>query len=70
MVDTSEVKYFTDLAGNLLGVVVPMAIWREIEAEIETAHLLKSETMRHRLLEAKDRRQGISLHEARGKLGI
>ena len=36
----------------------------------ETAHLLKSETMKRRLLEAKERQQGISLEEAREKLGI
>jgi hypothetical protein len=30
-------------------------IWREIESERETAYLLKSESMRKRLLEAKER---------------
>jgi hypothetical protein len=70
MVNTGNVEYFTDAEGNPLGVVVPIAVWREIESEIETAHLLKSETMKRRLLEARDRQQGISLEEAREKLGI
>jgi hypothetical protein len=70
MVDTGNVEYFTDPEGNPVGVVVPMAVWREIESEIETAHLLKSETMKRRLLQAKDRQQGISFEEAREKLGI
>jgi hypothetical protein len=41
-----------------------------VESEREMAHLLKSETMRRRLLEAKDRQQGIPLDEAIEKLGI
>jgi len=65
MVNTGDIEYFTDPEGNPVGVVVPIAVWREIESEIETAHLLK-----RRLLEAKDRQQGISLEEAREKLGI
>ena len=50
--------------------IVPIALWRDIESERETAHLLKSETMKCRLLEAKDRRQGLPLDEAIEKLGI
>jgi PHD/YefM family antitoxin component YafN of YafNO toxin-antitoxin module len=45
-------------------------LWREIESERETAYLLKSETMKKRLLEAKERTGGISLEEARTQLGI
>ena len=60
----------SDAQGNSLGVIVPIELWREIESERETAHLLKSETMKRRLLEAKGRQQGISLEEAREKLGI
>lgn len=65
-----EVQYVSDASGNPLGVIVPIELWREIESERETAYLLKSETMKRRLLEAKERQQGISLEEAREKLGI
>ena len=70
MANSSEVQLISDADGNPLGVIVPIDLWREIESERETAHLLNSETMKHRLLEAKDRQQGISLEEAREKLGI
>jgi PHD/YefM family antitoxin component YafN of YafNO toxin-antitoxin module len=42
----------------------------EIESERETAYLLKSDAMRKRLLEAKERTGGLSLDEVRQKLGI
>jgi hypothetical protein len=42
----------------------------EIESERETAYLLKSATMKRRLLDAKERQEGISIEEAREKLGI
>jgi antitoxin YefM len=45
-------------------------LWHDIASERETAHLLKSETMKRRLLEAKEREQGLSLDEAIEKLGI
>jgi hypothetical protein len=49
---------------------VPIELWREFESEKETAYLLKSENMKRRLLEAKERQTGIPFEEARGKLGI
>jgi PHD/YefM family antitoxin component YafN of YafNO toxin-antitoxin module len=49
---------------------VPISLWRDIESERETAYLLKSEAMKRRLLEAKERQQGLSLDEAIEKLGI
>ena len=66
----SLVQYVSDADGNAIAVIVPIEVWREIESERETAYLLKSETMRKRLLEAKDRIGGISLDDARKKLGI
>lgn len=66
----AEIQYVSDESGNPVGVIVPIELWREIEAEKETAYLLNSENMRRRLLEAKDRQEGISLEEAREKLGI
>ena len=70
MATPSEVQFVSDADGNPLSVIVPIALWREIESERETAYLLSSETMKHRLLEAKERPQGVSLEEAREKLGI
>ena len=70
MLDTTEVQYVSDSEGKNIGVIVPIALWRELASERETAYLLKSETMKRRLLEAKDRSEGISLEEVREKLGI
>jgi antitoxin YefM len=66
----SPVQYVSDESGNAVAVIVPIDVWREIESERETAYLLKSDTMRKRLLEAKNRIGGVSLDEVRQKLGI
>ena len=55
MADPTEIQYVRDADGKLISVIVPIELWREIESEKETAYLLKSETMKRRLLEAKDR---------------
>ncbi len=39
-------------------------------SEKETAYLLKSQAMKKRLLEAKQRQTGISFEPAREKLGV
>jgi hypothetical protein len=65
-----EIQYVSDEAGNPVSVIVPIELWREIESEKETAYLLKSETMKRRLLEAKERQSGIPFEEVREKLGI
>lgn len=70
MTNQMEIQYVSDAEGNAVGVIVPIELWHEIESEIETAYLLKSETMKQRLLEAKERQEGIPLEEAREKLGI
>ncbi|MCF6286765.1 MAG: prevent-host-death protein [Candidatus Hydrogenedentes bacterium] len=66
----TELQYITNADGEQVGVVVPMEIWREIESERETAYLLKSPAMKRRLLEARNRMGGISLDDARTKLGL
>ena len=66
----TEIQYVSDESGNPVGVIVPIELWREIESERETAYLLKSETMKRRLLEAKEREEGIPFDEACKKLGI
>ncbi|CAN5729478.1 hypothetical protein BH20ACI4_BH20ACI4_07010 [soil metagenome] len=51
----TDIQYISDAKGNPVGVIVPIEIWQEIEAEQETAYLTKSETMKKRLIEAKER---------------
>jgi len=58
MADTDQVQYVSDADGNTLSVIVPIELWREIESEKETAYLLKSDAMKQRLLEAKERQDG------------
>jgi PHD/YefM family antitoxin component YafN of YafNO toxin-antitoxin module len=65
-----QIQYISDEQNNITGVIVPIELWREIESEKETAYLLKSEKMKKRLLEAKDRTEGIPFDEACEKLGI
>ena len=67
---SEQIQYVSDADGNTIGVIVPIDLWRAIESERETAYLLKSEAMRKRLLEAKDRSEGVPLEEVRAKLGI
>lgn len=65
-----DVQYVSDETGQTIGVIVPIQLWQEIMAERETAYLLKSKNMKKRLLEAKQRQEGISLEAAREKLGV
>ena len=69
MSDT-DIQIVSNEAGEPTAVIIPIELWREIASERETAYLLQSEVMRHRLLEAKERTEGISLEDAREKLGI
>ena len=66
----TDKKDAVEAEGKTVGVIVPIALWQEIESERETAYLLKSGAMKQRLLEAKDRSDGLTLTEARAKLGI
>jgi PHD/YefM family antitoxin component YafN of YafNO toxin-antitoxin module len=65
-----DLQYISDESGNATAVIVPIELWREIESEKETAYLLKSEEMKHPLLEAKNRQTAIPFEDAREKLGI
>ena len=65
-----EIQYVSDESGEPTAVIVPIELWREIESEKETAYLLKSENMKRRLMEAKERQTGIPFEEALEKLGI
>jgi PHD/YefM family antitoxin component YafN of YafNO toxin-antitoxin module len=66
----AQVQYASNEEGQAVSVIVPIELWHEIAAERETAYLLNSEAMKKRLLEAKDRTEGISLEDARTQLGI
>ena len=70
MTSQAEVQYISDADGKEVGVIVPIDLWHEIESERETAYLLKSENMKRRLLEAKERQGGISLEDALERLGV
>lgn len=65
-----KIQYVSDADGKPVGVLVPIDLWREIASERETAYLLKSETMRERLAEAKDRTTGVPLADVKAKLGV
>ena len=65
-----DIQIVSNEAGVATAVIVPIALWKEIASERETAHLLKSATMRHRLLAALERGDGVSLEDAVAKLGL
>ncbi|MGE3799774.1 MAG: prevent-host-death protein [Candidatus Kapaibacterium sp.] len=67
---TEEVRYLADDTGNITDVVVPMALWKEIIAELETSHLLESEVMKKRLLEARSRSESITIQDVLSQLGL
>ena len=66
----AQIQYVCDENGKATAVIVPISLWREIESERETAYLLKSKTMKRRLLAAKDRQEGIPFEAALEKHGI
>jgi predicted RNA polymerase sigma factor len=70
MKDTAAIQYILDEQGNTTAVIVPIELWRELQSERETAYLLKSSAMKQRLIEAKNRQEGIPFEAVRAKLGI
>jgi antitoxin YefM len=48
----SDIQIVSNENGQPTAVIVPIALWREIESERETACLLKSKNMKTRLTEA------------------
>ena len=68
--EIAEIQIVSNEAGEPTAVIVPIELWREIASERETAHLLKSETMKQRLLAAKQRQEGLSVEAVVEKLGI
>ena len=66
----NHIQYISDDQNNVTGVIVPIDLWKEIESEQETAYLLKSATMKKRLIEAKNRTKGIPFDKACEDLGV
>ena len=69
MQDT-DIQIVSNEAGEPTAVIIPIELWREIASERETAYLLKSETMEHRLLAAARRTGGLPIETVIQKLGI
>jgi PHD/YefM family antitoxin component YafN of YafNO toxin-antitoxin module len=69
-VPESDIQIVSNEAGEATAVIVPIALWKEIASERETAYLLRSERMRQRLQAALERRSGIPLEEAVAKLDL
>jgi len=67
---STEIQLVSNENGEPTAVIVPIELWREIESERQTAYLLKSGTMKTRLLAAIERREGIPFEAAVEKLGI
>ena len=65
-----HIQYISDDQQNITGVIVPIDLWKEIQASSETAYLMKSETMKKRLLKAKNRTEGITFDKVCENLGI
>ena len=65
-----QVQYISDENNKVTGVIVPIDLWHELQAEKETAYLLKSEAMRERLVKARKGNTGMPFEEACEKLGI
>ncbi|HEY1217833.1 MAG: prevent-host-death protein [Bryobacteraceae bacterium] len=68
--ENAGVQIVSNEDGEPTAVIVPIELWREIESERETAYLLKSETMKQRLLAARQRQDGLSLEAVVEKLRI
>lgn len=66
----NHIQYISDDQNNVTGVIVPIELWKEIESEKETAYLLKSEAMKKRVVDAKNRTEGIPFDKACEDLGI
>jgi hypothetical protein len=66
----NHIQYISDDQNNVTGVIVPIDLWKEIESEKATAYLLKSAAMKKRLIDAKNRKEGIPFDKACEDLGV
>jgi len=73
-----SVQYVTDATGDTTAVIVPIAEWEVILRKLnedepernDTAYLLQSETMKKRLLKARNRSGGRTWKEVRDALDL
>jgi len=65
-----DIQYVSNENGEPTGVLIPIELWREISSERETAYLVKSDTMKRRLMEASKREEGIPFEDVCDRLGI
>lgn len=65
-----DIQIVSNEAGEATAVIVPIALWKEIASERETAYLLRSGRMRQRLQAALERQTGVPLEDAVAKLGL
>lgn len=70
VVPETEVQIVSNEAGETTAVIVPIELWREIASERETAYLLRSESMKQRLMSAMQREDGLAIEAVVEKLGI
>jgi hypothetical protein len=64
------VQYVSDEQGEITSVILSIELWHSILSELETQHLLESDTMRQRLLAAKQRSSGVTFDMAITELGL
>jgi hypothetical protein len=69
-VPDADIQIVSNEPGEPTAVIVPIELWREIASERKTAYLLKSETMKQRLVAAAQRHEGLSLDAALENLGV
>lgn len=69
--EKQNVRYVSDNKGDITDVIVPIDLWRKIEAhQDDTEYLLSSEPMKNRLLESIRRNENISLEDTRARVGL
>jgi PHD/YefM family antitoxin component YafN of YafNO toxin-antitoxin module len=69
-VQDASIQIVSNEDGEPTAVIVPIDLWREIASERETAYLLKSETMKKRLMAAAQRSDGLPLDGVVEKLAL
>jgi PHD/YefM family antitoxin component YafN of YafNO toxin-antitoxin module len=69
-VQDANIQIVSNEDGEPTAVIVPIDLWREIASEQETAYLLKSETMKKRLMAAAERSDGLPLDTVIEKLAL
>jgi len=69
-VPDADIHVVSNEAGEPTAVNVPIELWREIASQRETAYLLKSETMKTRVMASAQRSDGLPLDAVVEKLAL